>query len=89
MEPTATTIESDLKGLQQLPTPVASWHVEMGPDATEDPSVWVWVMLEDEDVDIWTRALLREMVRDTVRRRARHAPWVYVRFRGASESIQG
>lgn len=86
MEPSATTIESDLKELQELPTPVASWQVETGPDATEEPSVWVWVMLQDEDVDIRTRALLRDMVRDTVRRRAHDAAWVYVRFRGASES---
>ena len=50
-------------------------------------AVWVWVMLEHEDVDIGTRARLREIVRDTVRRRAHHIPWVYVRFRGASESI--
>ena len=87
MEPSATTIESDLKELKELPTPVASWQVETGPDATDDPSVWVWVMLEEEDVDMATRSLLREMVRDTVRRRTQNAPWVYVRFRGASETI--
>lgn len=87
MEPSATTIESDLKELRELPTPVASWQVETGPDATEEPSVWVWVMLEHEDVDIGTRARLREIVRHTVRRRAHNASWVYVRFRGASESI--
>ena len=87
MEPSATVIESELKGLQGLPTPVASWQVETGLDATDDPSVWVWAMLEEEDVDSGTRARLREITRHAVRRLAHDPPWVYVRFRGASESI--
>ena len=77
MEPSATTIESDLRKLRELPTPVAAWQVETGPDATEYPSVWV---------DMATRSLLREMVRDTVRQRDGKL-WVYVRFRGASETV--
>ena len=86
MEPSATTIESDLRKLRELPTPVSAWQVETGPDATEYPSVWVWVVLEEEEVDMATRSLLREMVRDTVRRRDGKL-WVYVRFRGASETV--
>ena len=85
MEPSATAIESELKGLQGLPTPVASWQVETGPDATEEPSVWVWVMLEHEDVDRGTREDLRDIVRKAVRRRD-ETSWVYVRFRGARET---
>ena len=85
MEPSATTIESDLKELQELPTPVASWQVETGPDATDDPSVWVWVMLEEDDVDRGTRENLRDIVRKAVRRRDATS-WVYVRFRGARET---
>ena len=86
MEPSATAIESELKGLQGLPTPVASWQVETGPDATEEPSVWAWVMLEHEEVDRGTREDLRDIVSKAVRRRD-ETSWVYVRFRGASESI--
>ena len=86
MEPSATAIESELKGLQGLPTPVASWQVETGPDATEEPSVWVWVMLEHEDVDRGTREDLRDIVRKAVRRRD-ETSWVYVRFRGVLEDI--
>ena len=85
MKVPATAIESELENLQELPTPVASWQVETGTDATEEPSVWVWVTLEHEDVDRGTRANLREIVRKTIRRRD-DTSWVYVRFRGARES---
>ena len=86
METTAATIESALRELQNLPTPVSSWRVEMGPDATDDPAVWVWTMLEHEEVDSRTRFQLRSMARDPVRRETDNASWVYVRFRGASEA---
>ena len=82
----ATTIESALGKLRNLPTPVSSWRVEAGPDATEEPAVWVWAMLEHEDVDFGTRTRLRNIVRDLVRREAGDAYWVHVRFRGASET---
>ena len=85
MKVPATAIESELENLQELPTPVASWQVETGTDATEEPSVWVWVMLEHEDVDRGTRASLRDIVRNAVRRRDATS-WVYVRFRGARQS---
>ena len=42
MEITAATIESALEKLPELPTPVSSWRIEVGPDATDDPAVWVW-----------------------------------------------
>ena len=82
---TATSIESELAKLQDLPTPVSSWQVEVGPDATEDPAVWVWGMLEHEEVDFATRTRLRDIVRDLVRRETDDTCWAYVRFRGASE----
>ena len=81
----ATVIESKLGKLRNLPTPVSSWRVEAGPDATEDPAVWVWAMLEHEEVDFGTRSQLRNIVRDLVRRETDESCWVYVRFRGASE----
>ena len=82
----ATVIESALGTLRNLPTPVSSWRVEAGPDATEDPAVWVWAMLEHEEVDAGTRSRLRNIVRDRVRRETGDTYWVYVRFRGASET---
>ena len=81
----ATAIESELGKLRNLPTPVSSWRVEAGPDATEDPAVWVWAMLEHEEVDFGTRSQLRNIVRNLVRRETDESWWVYVRFRGASE----
>ena len=83
---TATaTIESALRDLRNLPTPISSWDVETGPDATEEAAVWVWATLRDEDVDAATRAQVRDIVRDAVRRASDAAAWVYVRFRTASE----
>ena len=83
---TASQIESALNRLGNLPTPVSGWEVETGPDSTDDPAVWVWVYLTNEEVDFETRSQLREMVRDLVRRETDSAIWVYVRFRGASEA---
>ena len=50
--------------------------------------MWVWALLEDEEVDLATRSRLRDMVRDYLRQKAGAAKWVYVRFRGASEMAQ-
>ena len=87
MGATAEAIESALAELRELPAQVSSWQVETGPDATDDPAVWVWVMLEDEEVDFQTRSRLREMVRNQVRHETNDGSWVYVRFRGASEFV--
>ena len=84
----ATSVRSALEkqeSLPNLPTTVSSWHVEAGPDATDEPAVWVWVTLE-EDVDAKTRAIVRESVRDFVRHETGSEVWVYVRFRADSES---
>ena len=80
---TVSEIESVLNGLQDLPTPVSAWQIETGLDSTDDPAVWVWVILEAEEVDAGTRARLRDMVRERIGRET--ADWVYVYFRGASE----
>ena len=44
-------------------------------------------MLEDEEVDFQTRSRLREMALAQVRRETNDGSGVYVRFRGASESV--
>jgi len=87
MGATAEAIESALAELRGLPAQVHSWQVETGPDATDDPAVWVWVMLQDEDVDFERRSRLREMVREQVQHQTQDGSWVYVRFRGASELV--
>ena len=86
METTAADIEAALRRLRKLPTPVSGWEVETGVDWADDPAVWVWVYLTDEEVDFETRSRLRDMVRDHVRRKTESSMLVYVRFRGASEA---
>jgi hypothetical protein len=80
-------IEDALREVKGLPAAVQDWQVETGQDSTGAEAVWVWVTLKDEDVDRATRARLRTLVRDAVHRSiGQQEPWVYVRFRGASES---
>ena len=90
MEITANTIKTALRQLPEveLPTPVSSWHVETGPDSTEDPAVWVWAMLKDDEVEFAKRARLRSIISALVQEKAGSSMLVYVRFRGASEVEQ-
>jgi len=88
MEITANTIETALRQLPELPTPVSSWHVETGSDSTDDPAVWVWAILKDDDVEFAKRSRLRSMIRALVQEEAGSSMLVYVRFRGASEVEQ-
>ena len=79
-------IEETLRDLADLPASVQAWDVESGADATGDEAVWVWVTLRDEDLNRQTREQFRSLVRNAVRQRTSDSPpWVYVRFRGASE----
>ncbi len=56
MDIAASTLEAALSELPELSTPVSSWHVETGPDSTDDPAVWVWTMLKDDDVEFAKRS---------------------------------
>ena len=77
-------IRAQLEGLNDLPTPVRSWLVEEGVDATDDPAVWVWALVERDDADPDTLHRLKVIVREVVR----HATglWAYVLIRGADET---
>lgn len=88
MEISAKSIERALLSLPRLPAPVAAWQIETGPDSTNDPAVWVWAILRDDDVDFDTRHLLRRMIRERVRKEAGPEVLVYVRFRTVSEMEQ-
>ena len=80
-------IENALRKMKGLPVAVKDWRVETGEDSTGDEAVWVWITLKDDDIDRTIRARVRACVRDAVHRSLRQQePWVYVRFRGASES---
>ena len=88
METTTTEIKAALDELPGLPAWVSGWQVETGIDVADEPAVWVWALLEDEEVDFAARSRLRDMVRECVRQRAGDAVWAYVRFRDASEMAQ-
>ncbi|MDE0704146.1 MAG: hypothetical protein F4114_04390 [Rhodospirillaceae bacterium] len=88
METTATEIEAALDELPGLPAWVSGWQVETGLDWVDDPAVWVWVLLEDEEVEAAALDRLQEVIRDRVRLLTGPAVWAYVRFRGASEMAQ-
>ncbi len=88
MKITEAGIQSVLKGLEDLPTPVDSWEVKTGVDWADDPAVWVWAILKDDDVDFTKRSTLRSKVRSLIRSETDGVPWVYVMFRGQSEVEQ-
>ncbi len=56
MDIAASTLEAVLRELPDLPTPVNSWHVEVGPDSTNYPAVYVWAMLTDDEVEFAKRS---------------------------------
>lgn len=85
---TASEIIASLNELRELPTPVSDWLVETGHDSIGEPAVWVYVILEKDDVDFPTRYRLREMVRDAIHALMGPSYWAYVRFRTASEMAE-
>jgi len=85
MNVSATDIQLGLQQLGGLPTPVSSWQVETGLDATDDPAVWVWAWLQEDEVDRHVLSSLRNIVRKEVRRKVPGDVWVYTRFPRASE----
>ena len=86
MEITGAAVESALAKLKNLPTRVTSWLVKTGLDWADDPAVWVWAMLAEEDVDFERRSKLRGMVREQIRQEIGDGPFVYVMFRGDNET---
>lgn len=78
------SIRTQLEELHDLPTPVRSWLVEEGVDATDDPAVWVWALIEQDDADPETLDRLKVIAREVVH----HATglWAYVLIRGADEA---
>jgi hypothetical protein len=78
-------IERTLQHLKGLPYPVGSWKVEQGEDATGDPAIWVWAVLDQDEADPQQRARIRKKVRSALRSGAERDSLVYVRFRTRSE----
>ena len=94
-------IEGTLENLRRdagaLPFPVHSWRVETGLDVTDDPAVWIWVTLEDDEAfasgNTIKRIELTEKVVDRVwddywdGRDVDDGYWIHVRFEGYVSEI--
>jgi hypothetical protein len=78
-------IQNTLQHLKGLPYPVDAWKVEQGEDATGDPAIWVWVVLNRDETDPEPRAVIRKAVRSALSSGAEGEHTVYVRFRTRSE----
>lgn len=85
MEITANILEAALRQLSGLSAPVSRWHVETGSDSTDDPAVWVWATLKDDDVEFAKRSQLRSIIRKFAEKKNGPSMLVYIRFRAASE----
>ena len=81
----AADIRSALDSAEGLPIPVRSWVVEAGRDATDDPAVWIWAIVEPDHVDPDAMIRLKSMVRDVVRN-TNEELWAYVLIRGVDEA---
>ena len=44
-----TDIRAALDELPTLPTKVTDWLVQTGTDSADEPAVWIWAVLPDDD----------------------------------------
>jgi hypothetical protein len=81
--PSREQIEQALDAQPDLPfrDSIAAFEVRVGPDATGDPSVWVWVALRVWPLPYRERDELRDRVRAAVASIAPTAENIYIRFR--------
>ena len=77
-------IEKALSALPDIPPQIDSWEVESGHDWTDDPAVWVWALLRDENIDPAVQRSLRHTIRAAVLQRTGDEIAVYIRFRPGS-----
>ena len=85
MQTSNTEFKAALAGLTPLPTTVSDWLVETGTDSADEPAVWVWAILPNDQVDFDTRIALRDRVFDFIRECSEDPVWVYVSFRTVAE----
>ena len=76
-------IRSQLEELQDLPMPVCSWVVEENVDSMDEPAVWVWALLDCDEVDVDASFRLKSIVRQVVEDAT--GLWAYVGIRGVNE----
>ena len=61
------TIRSTLENLTGLPVPVHGWDIREGLDSTDDPAVWIWAVIDEDDFDGETSLQVTDAVQAAVR----------------------
>ncbi len=84
MSDNTAAIHTALEELTGLPTPVHAWRVKEGLDATDDPAVWVWAIIDEADYDAEALHQVKDMARAVVRSTV-PGLWPYVLVRGLGE----
>ncbi len=78
------TIRSTLEDLTGLPVPIHGWDIREGVDSTDDPAVWVWAVIEEDDFNREVSLEITDTVRAALRSATPHL-WPYVLIRGLHE----
>ena len=78
------TIRSTLESLTGLPVPIHGWDIREGLDSTDDPAVWVWAVIEEDDFNREVSLEITDTVHAAVRSAVPHL-WPYVSIRGLHE----
>lgn len=81
-----TDIRAARDDLSDLPTPVSDWLVETGTDSTDSPTVWIWAVLPNDQVDFESRIVIRDLVLDFIGERSEIPVEVYASFRTVAET---
>ena len=80
----AATIRSTLEDLTGLPVPIHGWDIREGLDSTDDPAIWVWAVIEEDDFSRDVSLEITDKVRAALRKAAPDH-WPYVSIRGVHE----
>jgi hypothetical protein len=78
----------------EFPRAVLTWEFEIGADSTDDPALWLWIIVDDAVADDSDFPRFTMLIQDRIRRALRERRierWPYIRFRTASEqrAMQG
>ena len=84
-----TDIRAALEQLPPLPAAVSDWDVQTGTDSANEPAVWIWAVLRDENTEfdklIAIRDLILAHIRDPARKTNQNPVGVYVSFKTVDE----
>lgn len=84
MSTATVAIRNALEALPGLPSSVHSWRITEGLDSTDDPAVWICVVIDEDTFDAETHRTLVTKTRAAARDAAPHL-WPYVSVQSLSE----